>query len=146
MRFEWGNVSDLELWWTTPSVLMFFVTLVMIVWAYQAFAAIRRKVRAEPLRYRAWGPRWNFPLLLLVAMVWFAFAWPIGAFLGVIAMLTPPPVSEVNRTAANWFAWLFIFRDICFAMVQATLWMALRSLSGESILPYGVWKRSRSRY
>lgn len=135
MYAEWRNVSELELWWTTPSVLAFFITLILVVWSYRTFQAIRDKIEKEPVKYRSWGPRWNFTLLLFLAMLVFLLAWPIGIGIGVVAMLTPPPVVEANRTAANWFAILFIFRDICFVSAQGLIWAALRALAEEPVLP-----------
>lgn len=136
MRLEWSNVSDLELWWATPACLVFVVTLFAIRWAWTSFDAIRAKVKAEPSLYRAWGPRWNFTLWLLLAMVAFAVAWATGIGLSIIAMMTPPPLAQANRTAATWFAWLFIFRDIVLALAEMAIWSALRSLAGEPIVPH----------
>lgn len=135
MHLSWENISNLELWWTTPAVVAFIVTLFAIRWAWKAFETIRAGVRAEPALYHAWGPRWKFTFWLLVTMLAFAVAWVVGMGLSIVAMSTPPPIAQANRTAANWFAWLFIFRDTMFALAEVGVWAALRSLAGYPIVP-----------
>lgn len=101
---------------------------------------IRTKIRQAPEFYRAWGPRWNFSLALVIAMPVAAVGWAVGMALSIVAMMTPPPVSEVNREAASWFAVLFIFRDITFATFQVLVWVALRALATEPWLPWRTWR------
>lgn len=129
------TVAATELWWSIPAALAFAATLIMGGWAWRSFAAIRSGVRRSPGRYRAWGPRWNFSLLLLLAIVCFGIGWLGYCAVGVLAMLTPPPVSDANRAASEWFAWLLIGMEITHACAQGLLWAALRSLAGEPIAP-----------
>lgn len=144
MRLDWKNISLLEIWWAIPPAFALIITLALGIWAWRSFSTIRAKVKAEPLRYRAWGPRWNFACWLLAALSAFAVAWAIGIVLAVVAMMTPPPLQEANREAATWFAWLFIFRDAMFALAEAGIWVALRFLASEPILPqYLRWKTVR---
>lgn len=135
MHLDWANVSGVELWWTLPAVAAFVATLFMAVWAWRSFSAIQARVKLEPMRYRAWGPRWNFSLLLLGSMVCFGLGWLGYAGIGAIAMLTPPPVSPSNQTAASWLAWLLIGMEVTHALAQGLLWSALRALAGEPIVP-----------
>lgn len=135
MHLDWANASEQELWWSIPAALAFLVTLFMAGWAWRSFAVIRAGVRNEPARYRAWGPRWNFSLLLLAALLCFGLGWLGYLAVGVLAMLTPPPVSPTNQTAAAWLAWLLIGMEVTHALAQGLLWAALRALAGEPIVP-----------
>lgn len=135
MRLDGQNISVLEVWWTVPAALAFLGTLAMSAWAWDSFAAIRAKITAAPDRYRSWGPRWKFSLFLLGSMVCFAVGWLGYGAVGVLAMLTPPPQAEVNRTASEWFAWLLICMEIAHAVAQGLLWAALRSLAAEPLIP-----------
>jgi hypothetical protein len=135
MRLDWANASNVELSWSVPAVIAFLVTLLMIVWTWRSFAAIRSGVQRFPAVYRSWGPRWNFSLLLLGAMICFGIGWLGYLGVGVVAMMTPPPVAEANQEAAAWLAWLLIGMEATHAIAQVLLWAALRSLAGELLFP-----------
>lgn len=135
MHPDRSNISGPELWWSIPALLAFVITLLMIGWTWRSFGAIRSGVRRFPKRYRAWGPRWNFALLMLAALICFGVGW-LGYFaIGVVAMLVPPPLNQANQTASTWLAWLLIGMEIMHACAQGLLWAAMRSLASQPIVP-----------
>jgi hypothetical protein len=139
MHLDWNNASAQEIAWSVPAALAFCVTLVMIVWAVRAFAAIRKGVREAPEVYRSWGPRWNFSLLLIGAMVFFGIGWLGYVAVGMVAMLVPPPISDVSREASTALGWLLIGMETAHALAQALLWAALSALAGGTpAVPNGI--------
>lgn len=139
MTLDWSNASAQEIAWSIPAVLAFCVTLVMIVWAWRAFEAIREGVRTSPDIYRSWGPRWNFSLLLIGALFFFAVGWLGYVLVGMVAMLVPPPISDVSREASKALGWLLICMETAHALAQALLWAALSALAGgPPSIPNGI--------
>lgn len=147
MERNWENVSGQELAWTIPAVLALGATILMIRWVYRAFSALQASIVLSPLRYRRGGPRWNFLLLLLGVLVCFGVGWLGFIAIGLLAMMTPPPVREINQEASFWFAWMLIGMEMLHALALGLLWVALRSLAGASIIPRpGIpWKPLRLR-
>lgn len=135
MRLDWANVGAQELGWTIPAVLAGLITIGMTIWVWRSFAAIRAAIRAEPDRYQAWGPRWNFSLFLLVALSCFGLGWLGYAAIGALAMMTPPPQTEASQDISEWFAWLLVSMEAVHALAQGFLWVALRSLTAQPVVP-----------
>jgi hypothetical protein len=78
----------------------------------------------------AWGPRWNLTLGLFVAMIFFGLGWLGYLGIGVVFMLTPPPLREPNQDAADWLAWILVGMEASHALGQVVLLLAFMSLSG----------------
>jgi hypothetical protein len=139
MHLDWNNASAQEIAWSVPALMALVVTLVIIGWAVSRFAALREGIRRHPETYRSWGPRWNFLLRLIGAMVFFGIGW-LGYFLvGMVAMLVPPPISDVSREASQALGWLLIGMEVAHAIAQALVWAALSALAGgPTTVPNGV--------
>lgn len=129
MPLEWANVSTEEIAWTLPALLAFSISLGMFGWVWSRLVLIERRIREKPLLYRRYGPRWNFLVLLVGAMLCFTVGWLGYVAVGILAMMTPPPVTVENQESALWFAALFIGMEMIHAGAQGFLWAAVRALA-----------------
>jgi hypothetical protein len=123
-----ANASWQEIFWSVGALLGLLFTVGMAVWAWGRFRVVQQAL-SEGQAVR-WGPRWNLTLGLFVAMIFFGLGWCGYLSIGLLAMLTPPPLRDVNQEAAEWFAWLLISMEIAHALGQAVLLLAFMSLSG----------------
>lgn len=137
------SASGQEIAWSIGALFGLAFTLMMAAWAWARFAVVRERVgRGGVVR---WGPRWNLVLGLLVAMIFFGLGWLGYLALGIVAMLTPPPIAEVSREAADRFAWLLIAMEIAHALGQAVLFVGFLSLSGRRLFPPSRYLRFARR-
>jgi hypothetical protein len=140
MALDAANASNPEISWSGIAVFGLLFTVGMAVWAWGRFRVVQQAL--EDGQAVRWGPRWNLTLGLFVAMIFFGLGWLGYLGIGVIAMLTPPPIQEANQDAANWFAWLLISMEVAHALGQAVLLLAFMSLSGMPrwVLRVVVWR------
>jgi len=138
MQIDHSDASYIELAWTIPAVIAFIVTILMIVWVWSSFGALRSKIKQSPDLYRAWGPRWNFVLLLLGSLGCFGVSWLGYTLIGVLAMTTPPPYRDEVQEASDLFAWMLIGMEGVQATAQLLLWAAFRALAGQPFWPHNL--------
>jgi cytochrome b561 len=138
--FEYANMASRELVWAGMALIAFVVTILLIARILRSLQALNARIKAEPKKYRAWGPRWNFLFFLLLAMIFFGIGWLGYLGIGFLALMTPPPLREINQDASDWFAWFLIGMEMSHAVAQGLLWVTLWSLSNEQVR---FWRRER---
>lgn len=140
--FNPAYVSGIELAWTIPAILAFVLTLISLIWVFRVFAALRGRIKGEPLLYRAWGPRWNFLLLLGCSLGFFGLGWLGYMAIGVVAMLTPPPPQTTPASQTGWWlAMILIGMEVTHALAQGLLIAGLWSLAGTLPGSRRFWRR-----
>lgn len=122
------NAAWREIFWSVVALFGLLFTVGMAIWARARLRVVQQAIIGGSAV--AWGPRWNLTLGLFVAMLFFGVGWCGYLGLGVVAMLTPPPIQEVNQDAAEWFASILVTMEIAHALGQAVLLLAFMSLSG----------------
>lgn len=93
---SWGNVSLLELVWTSIAAGAFLLWLVLIGIALRDAAALRTRPNYDPRGARAEVVRGRLWAAILDAGIQGAIV-----LLGVSAMLTPPSLRSVNEAQAT---------------------------------------------
>jgi hypothetical protein len=138
-----ANASGPEIAWTVGAVCGLAFTVALMAWSWRRFAVVREGVRNG--KAVKWGPRWNLLLALLAAMAFFGLGWLGYLGIGVVAMLTPPPITETNQEAADLLAKILIGMEASHAAGQLALFVGFLSLSGRRLFPPSRYLRFARR-
>lgn len=141
-----ANISTLELAWTIPAFIAVLLSLATMIWIRQSILALQYSIARYPQTYRTWGPRWNFLILLGGCLLFFGFGWLGYVVIGIIAMLTPPSIAEVNQQASEYLAWILLAMEACHAIAQGLLTAALLSLAGRKLSIFKLRRMDMRRW